>query len=60
MTPASHEERTGRVFRSTGPRRERPAVCASCGEPVPESARFGNEATCDKDACRWKALERAR
>jgi hypothetical protein len=47
MTPASHKKRTGRVSRSTGPRREAPAVCYWCGEPVPESPRFGNAATCD-------------
>lgn len=25
-----------------------PAVCYTCGADVPETPRFGNEATCDK------------
>lgn len=45
------------ISRATG-RREPPAVCRTCGELVPDTPRFGNEATCDRDACRWAALER--
>ncbi len=44
---ATHEPRHGYVYRSTGPRREPPAVCYRCGEDVPETPRFGNEAICD-------------
>jgi len=34
------------ISRATG-RREPPAVCRTCGELVPDTPRFGNEATCD-------------
>ena len=36
------------INRSTGNRREPPALCYSCGADVPDTPRFGAEATCDE------------
>lgn len=43
------------INRSTGPRREPPAVCYTCGDDVPDTPRFGTEATCDDCARRAPA-----
>ena len=40
------DTRDGFIVRATGSRRELPAICYRCGEDVPETTRFGNEAIC--------------
>lgn len=37
-----------RISRATGPRRDPPAVCYTCGNDVEDGPRFGAEATCDE------------
>lgn len=44
--------------RSTGPRRDAPAVCYICGDDVPPGPRFGLEACCDRSECRDAMVRR--
>ncbi len=46
------------INRATGPRHDAPGICHWCGADVPDGPRFGFEATCDRDACRFKTLQR--
>jgi hypothetical protein len=51
---ATHED-YGPIYRQSK-RSEPPAVCYTCGAEVPETPRFGNEATCD-DCARREPVE---
>jgi hypothetical protein len=43
----AQDARRSAAQRAIRDRREPPAVCYTCGADVPETPRFGNEATCD-------------